>query len=438
MTKKLISMTEKELSRHGIIKNLIAKAINGTDAAKQLGLSTRQTRRLKAKVIKNSTQGLIHGNRGRQGNRRLDETIIQTAKVYLKEKYYDFGPTFASEKLNENHNLKISRETLRGIMIDMGLWRPKSRKQAKNRHFWRPRKESFGELQQFDGSYCRWFGDEETCLLLSVDDATSRITHGEFGRSESVKEVFGFWQEYFLANGLPLSIYLDKFSTYKINHKNAADNSEMITQFQRAMNQTGVKLIVAHSPEAKGRIERMFGTLQDRLTKELRLAKIKTIDEANKFLKEYLPKFNEKFAVVPTKRANLHNQLSKTLKEKLPQIFSIQAERKVNNDYTIMFKTKFFQLNDRQPTTVYKKDAVVVEEHLNGEIKISHNGHYLNYRELPSRPQKQIAVELAAITTRKPTNWKPAINHPWRRTLIFNKQMSFVSSQRQNIVLNAT
>lgn len=414
MTQELISMTEKELLRHGIIKSLIDGAINGTDAAKQLSLSIRQTKRLKAKVIKNGARGLIHGNRGRESNRCFDDTIIEKAKKHLKEKYYDFGPTFASEKLSEDHKIKINKETIRDIMTEMGLWHPRPRKQPKQKHFWRPRKDNYGELEQFDGSYHKWFGEDETCLLLSVDDATGKITHGQFGYNESVMAVFDFWWGYLEHNGLPISIYLDKFSTYKINHKNASDNEDLITQFQRATRHVGVKLIFAHSPEAKGRIERMFETLQDRLVKELRLAGITTINEANKFLQEYIPIFNAKFAVVPARRANLHKTLSQKTKEQLPRIFSIQNKRQVNNDYTVMFKNNFYQLNDTQPTTVYKKDAVIVEEHMNGNLKINLHGYYLNYLKLPKKPEKEININLPALTVRKPNNWKPPLHHPWR------------------------
>lgn len=433
MTHKLIAMTEKELLRHNIIKNLIAGVINGTDAAKQMGLSVRQTKRIKARVVKNGAQGLIHGNRGRESNRHLDIEMIKKAKKYLREKYYDFKPTFASEKLDENHHIAINKETVRKIMSEMGLWKPKPRKNPKKRHLWRPRKDNYGEMEQFDGSYHKWFGNEETCLLLSVDDATGKITYSQFGYDESVKAVFAFWQDYLLTNGLPLAIYLDKFSTYKVNHVSAVDNSELLTQFQRAMNRAGVKLIVAHSPEAKGRIERMFQTLQDRLVKELRLAGIVAIDEANKFLKEYIPKFNAKFAVVPARRKNLHKLLNKTMEEKLPQIFSIQKERKVNNDYTIMFKNKFYQLNDMQPTTVYKKDTIVVEERLDGAIKINLKGHYLNYLELPERPKKEIDVKLPALTLRKPTFWKPPADHPWRKYSFIIKRQAYKTKVEQSV-----
>lgn len=422
MAQNLISMTEKELARVDVVKNLIAGKINGVDASKQIDLSTRQVGRIKAKVKKYGIMSLIHAGRGKQSNRKLKDDLVEKAKKCLKEKYYDFGPTFASEKLKEIEKININKETLRIIMDEMGLRKIKSKKQSKNRHIWRARKDNYGEMQQFDGSYHIWFGDEEYCLLLSVDDATGKITYAGFSCNEGIKAVFGFWLEYFDKHGLPLSIYLDKFSTYKINHKNAVDNKEMITQFQRAMNQIGVKLITAHSPQAKGRVERMNGTLQDRLVKELRLAGITTIEEANKFLAEYIPKFNALFAVVPQRRKDLHKKLDRSVKVKLPQIFSIQNERKINNDYTVRFENNYFQLDEQQPTTVYKRDPVIIEEHLNGENKINLKGHYLNYRVLPERPKKEINIKLAALTTQKQNSYKPPIDHPWRTQFLFNKR----------------
>ena len=415
MTQKLISMTARELSRYDIIKNLIDRKINGTDAAKQIGVSVRHIKRLKARAVKFGAEGLIHRSRGREGNRKLNDGIIALAKKHLEETYYDFGPTLAAEKLLENHQIKINKETVRLIMADMGLWKSKPRKQPKQRHSWRPRKDNYGEMEQFDGSYHKWFGQEETCLLLSADDATGKITHGQFDYSEGVKEVFDFWWGYFEKNGLPLSIYLDKFSTYKVNHKHAVDNHDLITQFERAMKQSGVKLITAHSPEAKGRIERMFETLQDRLVKEFRLADIKTMEKANEFLREYMPKFNAKFAVVPLRKKDLHQKLNVSAKEKLPQTFSIQSERKINNDYTIRFKNKYYQLDKTQPITVYKKDAVIMEELLNGIIRINLKGRYLNYWLLPEKPKKEINVKLPALTNREPNGWKPPVDHPWRK-----------------------
>lgn len=422
MGQELICMSRKELSRHDIIKDLINGKINGTDASKQIGVSVRHIKRLKRKVVKYGAEGLMHKSRGRIGNRKLNAEIIEKAEKLLKKKYYFCGPTLTSEKLEENHSIEINKETIRKMMTDLELWKPRPRKQPKKWHVWRARKDNFGEMEQFDGSYHIWFGEEESCLLLSVDDAKGKITHAKFDINESTIAVFKFWTEYFDINGLPLSIYLDKYSTYKINHKNAIDNKDMLTQFQRAMNQVGVEPITAHSAEAKGRIERMFQTLQDRLVKELRLAGITTIEEANKFLKEYIPKFNAKFAVVPKRKKNLHKKLDKQTKEKLPQIFSIQNQRKVNNDYTIMFKNNFFQLDREQSTTVYKKDTVIVEEHLDGVIKLRLRDCYLNYTALPERPKKIIDIKLTALTRQKQGSYKPPADHPWRKQFLTNRQ----------------
>jgi len=422
---EIITMSQKESLRYDIIQCLINGKIDGTEAAKQTNLSTRQVRRLKSKVKKRGFRGIIHGNRGKESNSKMSDKKMKRIKSIIKERYHDFGPTFATEKLEENHQIAVSKEKLRLLMIDWKLWKVKPRKQSREWHVWRKRKDNYGEMQQFDGSYHLWLEDrfEELCLLLSIDDATGIITHAKFDYNESVVAVFGFWMEYFAKNGLPVSVYLDKYSTYKINHKNAVDNKDMITQFQRAMNQVGVRPITAHSAEAKGRVERVFQTLQDRLVKEMRLTDISTIAEANEFLKEYIPKFNAKFAVVPSKKANLHKKVNERLEERLSQIFSIQDERKVNNDYTIMFKKRYFQLDQEQPTTVYKKDTVIIEEHPDNTIKINLKGHYLNYTILPERPKKEIDIKLPAITVKKQSVWKPPTDHPWRKQLIFGNKL---------------
>jgi len=430
---KTITMTQKEAMRYDVIQNLVAGEIDSTEASKQISLSVRQVKRLKAKVKKNGIKGIIHGNRNKESNRKISNEKIKEVENIVKKKYHDFGPTFTAEKLKEDHRIIISKETLRLFMADWGLWQIKPRKQSKKWHVWRARKNNFGEMQQFDGSYHHWLEDrfEELCLLLSIDDATGNVTHAKFDYNESTMAVFKFWTEYFAQNGLPVSIYLDKYSTYKINHKNAVDNKDIITQFERAMNQTGVRPITAHSAEAKGRVERVFQTLQDRLVKEMRLHNISTIEDANGFLKEYIPKFNAKFAVVPNKKANLHKKVNKQLEEKLPQIFSVQDERKVNNDYTIMFKTKYFQLDQKQPTTVYKKDTVIIEEHLDNTLKVNLKGHYLNYKVLPERPKKQIDIKLSAITGKKQSSWKPPIDHPWRTQLIFSDKLK---AEKPNLI----
>jgi len=230
--------------------------------------------------------------------------------------------------------------------------------------------------------------------------------------NEGVEAVFRFWKEYLTEKGAPLAIYLDKFSTYKVNHKNAVDNKDLMTQFERAMQQLNIRVIHAHTPQAKGRVEKMNGTLQRRLVKELRLNNIDTVTAANTFLKEtFLPKFNRQFKVVPKKKADLHRKQDGV---NLDKILSIQSERTVNNDYTIRFKSNYYQLSEIQPATVYKKDKVIIEEHLSGDIKIALRDKYLTYTTLPQRPKKEIKINLPALTNRKPTNWKPPLNHPWR------------------------
>lgn len=426
---QLITMTKKEARRYEIIKDLLAKKIDGSEAAKQINLSVRQTKRLKAAVNHFGVKGIIHGNRGQKGNHQIDEEIISRVKEYLKETYRDFNPLLAQEHLRDDCKIQLSKETVRQLMISEKLWHPRKRGELK-KHFWRERKDNYGEMEQFDGSYHDWFEGRneavvglEQCLLLSVDDATGKITNVVFEDNESVEAVFRFWKGYFEDKGLPNAIYLDKFSTYKVNHKNAVDNQELMTQFERAMNQLGIKVIHANSPQAKGRVEKMNGTLQRRLVKELRLRNINTIPEANTFLKEtFIPKFNRQFAVVPKKENDLHRRLDDKKTLELDKILSVQSERKINNDYTVRFKNSYYQLTETQPTTVYKKDRIIVEEHLNGEIKISIRNHYLNYLCLPERPKKEINVKLAALTTRQPANWKPPAGHPWRRQFLFTKK----------------
>ncbi len=419
---KLIAMTQRELSRHTIIQNLIAGKINGTMAAKQIGLSVRQIRNIKTRVKRYGPNGIIHRNRGKPSNRRIPEQKVRQMKEIVKEKYYDFGPTFATEKLDTEHQIKISKEKLRHLMIKWKLWKSKPRKQNKEYRSWRPRKEQYGEMQQFDGSYHRWFEHRalECCLLATIDDATGKLTKLKFGKNESVVAVFRFWKEYVQNKGKPLSIYLDKYSTYKINHKSAVDNKNLLTKFQRAMKELDIKLIVAHSAQGKGRVERLFKTLQDRLVKELRLRNISTIDKANKFLEqEFISMFNQRFSVLAQKKGNLHQKLTKLNKERLDRIFSIQEYRVINNDFTIRYENKWFQLAEKQPCLVLRKDRVLIEQRLNGQIFISLRNRYLNYIELPSRPEK-VKMKVVALAGIKQT-WKPPANHPWRKTFLVKK-----------------
>ena len=418
--KELITMTNKEGGRYEIIKNLIDGKINGTEASKQIGLCVRQIKNIKARVIKEGLKGIVHKGRGRSGNRRMPETQIDKIELIVKTKYHDFGPTLAAEKLDELHGMIIGKEKLRQLMIGWDLWKPKPRKANKEYRHWRQRKEYYGEMEQFDGSYHRWFEDRapECCLLASIDDAKKEITRLEFGRGEGVIPVFTFWKGYVERKGKPISVYLDRHSTYKQNQKSVFDDPNSLTQFQRAMEiDLGVKIIHAYSPQGKGRVERLFKTLQDRLIKEMRLAGISTIEEGNKFAEEiFIPKFNAKFSVVPQKKRNLHKPLTKFESQNLDKIFSIYDARVVNNDFTVRFKCLWFQLSKIQSCLVLRKDRVQIEERIDGQIFISLRNKYLNYTLLPGRPEK-INVK-PAVSKKIRYTWKPAADHPWRKPFV--------------------
>lgn len=420
---KLITMSAKEIDRFAVIGNLIKGKINGTEAATQLRLTTRQVRRIKKRFNPARPQSLAHQRRGQPSNRKLKPPFIDNIVKLLKETYVGFGPTLAAEKLLERDKIKVSDETLRTIMTDHKLWKPKARKKNKQHRAWRPRKENYGTMIQYDGCYHHWFEAraDECCLLLAVDDATGQITQAVFAHHEGIEPTFAFWQAYVANQGKPGSIYLDKFSTYKINHRAAKDNSELITQFQRACLELNIELISAHSPEAKGRVERMFETLQDRLVKELRLRGISDMETANTFLTEiFIPAFNEKFGVVPAKRANLHRPLTNPDKQNLTSIFSVHSTRVVMNDFTVRFKNQYCQLNQEQPLTVCRKDEVLIEEHLDGTIKLKLRDKELNYTVLPKRPEKAYQLKIPALTSGKPT-YRPPADHPWRKQILANK-----------------
>ena len=415
-----IPMTEKDIARLNIINKLIEGSVTEAWAAEQLGLSARQVRRLKRGVLERKSSAVVHGLRGRPGNHRIPQAAVDEASRLLREKYPDFKPTFAAEKL-ETHGISLSKEKVRALMTVLGLWKPKQAKESQPHRSWRPRKERYGAMEQFDGSYHRWFEDraDEYCLLAAIDDARGTITRAEFGRSESVREVAAFWKGYVLEKGKPISIYLDKFSTYKVNHKNATDNHELMTQFQRMTKEIGVDLVTAHSPEAKGRVERLFGTLQDRLVKELRLASIGTIPEANAFLRDvFIPAFNARFGVVPVDAGDAHRALTEGETANLDAIFSLQSMRKVANDFTVRFENQWLQLERVQPCSVFRNDTVLLEKRLDGTLHMRLRGKYLAFKVLPERPPKEKERVPALVPKKEREPWKPPANHPWKRPFL--------------------
>ena len=411
-------MTTIERLRLRVIEDLTDGLINGTTAANKLSLSVRQVKRLKAEFKNKGHEGLIHGSRGRPGSRKIDINLEKNIVKIINDKYHDFGPLLAHEKLQEFHQIKLGHETIRAIMIRNQIWQ--SHKRKRSQYFsWRDRRSSYGELQQFDGSYHNWFEGRnpslpEVCLLASIDDTTGKITHAKFDHNESVTAVFRFWWEYIELNGIPTEIYLDKFSTYKINHKMAEDNTDLPTQFKRAMKELGTSLISANTPQAKGRIERLFETLQDRLVKEMRLLNIDNIESANIFLKDrFVPWFNSRFAVTSKSRLDCHRSLDPTSWSKLKSIFAKHYVRGINNDFTIQYRTKWYQLKQIQPLTVYKTDKVLIEERLDESIAIKYKDSYLNFFELPEKPLKVNRTPI--VLTEHKSNWIPPVDHPWRQ-----------------------
>lgn len=412
-----ITMSLSEIKKYDIIKKVISKELNGSEAAELLNLTSRHIRRLKKKVSGNGIKTLAHGNRGKPGNRRLSDKENKKIADLIRRKYPDFGPTLATEKLIELNKIERSRGAIRAIMIREEIWKPKSKKKETHRE-WRQRKASKGELVQYDGSYEHWFEDRgpEVCLLASIDDADSEV-RARFDEHEGVEPTFSYWRNYIENCGKPNAIYVDRFSTYSMNHKLAKENPDTLTQFERAMKELNIGIIHAHSPQAKGRVEKLFRTLQDRLIKELRLAGISAIKEANEFLeKKFLPKFNAKFMVEPRAKANLHKNLNEQEKKKLDSVFSRQYVKSVMNDFTISHKKKCYQLEKIQPATICKQDKVTVEEQIDGSIKIRLRSKYLNYRLLPEKPKKINSKGSLSWVIPQSKGHTPSPNHPWRQT----------------------
>jgi transposase len=409
-----IVMSEKEAKYAEILQRIRDGKLSQKEGAERLSLTTRHVRRLSRRFEQGGLPGLVHGNRGRPSNRKVSDEERERIVSLIRERYADFRPTFAREKLQELNDIDRDPKTIRAIMVEAGLWKPKVRKKEKHRS-WRERRACFGDMQQYDGSYEYWFEDRgpKCCLLASIDDATGIVTRAVFEGHEGVEPTFRFWQAYLETYGKPVSIYVDKFSTYSMNHETAKENSDTLTQFERAMKECGVELIRANSPQAKGRVERLFETLQDRLVKELRLAGISTPDEANRFLEErFLPLFNARFSVVPRERGDHHMKLRNREREALPSVFSRQCERVVKKDFTVIYDKAWYQLSEEQPVTVYTGDRVCVEERLDGSIRFRLRGKYLRSCQLPERP-KRVERSVTALSPRAP--YTPAKDHPWRK-----------------------
>jgi hypothetical protein len=374
-----------------------------------LGLSERQVRRLVKDVRDQGDRGVIHGLRGRASNRRIPEAIRERTISLYQARYPDFGPTLATEKLMECDGLKVSDETLRRWLIEAGFW--KKRRKRSGWRQWRPRKECFGQMVQMDGSHHDWLEGRGPKLVLMayIDDATNTI-YGRFYDYEGTLPAMDSFTGYVRKYGLPMSVYLDRHTTYKSPKKltewEEVEGIESLSQFERALKELGVEVIHALSPQAKGRIERLFGVLQDRLVKEMRLEGIMTKEQANAFLKEYLPRYNERFGVCPANEADAHVKLPSQVD--LNRYLCIKTERTIRKDNTIALDGKLYQIEERG------SKKVVVEERLDGSLHVISKGVSLRYREITERPKKEVVPKTDAREFNRPL--KPAKDHPWKRS----------------------
>lgn len=404
----IVVMSLGEVKRLKVIQSAIERRVTQKTAASMLGFSERQVRRLIKAVREEGDRGVIHKSRGRSSNRRFSDEIRRKVLSLYKGRYPDFGPTLATEKLLELDGIKISDETLRKWLIEGGLWK-KRRKRSIYRQ-WRPRKDCFGEMVQLDGSHHDWLEGRGPKLVLMayIDDATN-TTYARFYDYEGTMPAMDSFKGYVRKYGLPISVYLDRHTTYKSSKKltqwEEVEGIELLSQFERALKELGLEVIHALSPQAKGRVERLFGVLQDRLVKEMRLRDIKTKDEANKFLEEYLPRYNERFKVCPANETDAHVRLPGHVD--LDNYLCIKRTRTVRKDNTIALDGRLYQIEERSG----KK--VVVEERIDGTLRIISKGASLRYKEITERPEQKLVAKTDMRVHNRPQ--KPSNDHPWKR-----------------------
>lgn len=367
-------MSEKEISRYDLMHQVKLKKLNQVKAAELLGITDRHFRRLWKSYQKEGPSALISKKRGKPSNNRKPPKLKEKVIGLAKGTYLGCGPSFICDKLVEEHQLKVSVETLRKWMIEANIWEARAQRRPKI-HQSRQRRSQIGDLIQMDGSPHDWFeGRRERCCLLGfIDDATSMIMHLKFVEAETTASYFTALREYFDKHGRPQNFYCDRFSVFRVNNDKAGYKKSGLTQVGRALKELDVGLICANSPQAKGRIERLFGVLQDRLIKELRLKGISTLEEANNYICSYIEKHNSKFSVKPEKEGNLHRKLLR--EHKMDRILCYKEERTLSKNLEISYGQKILQIKTERPTYAMRGAKVQVLENLEGKVII---GTYLN------------------------------------------------------------
>lgn len=413
----IIMLSQRELKILHVVKKVIEGLIKQNKAAKMLLISIRQVRRIMRRIKREGDKGIVHRSRGKACGRKISSEVKNKVISLYRGKYQGFGPTLMMEKLEEAEGIKISDETIRLWLIESGD-REKERKGRKHRE-WRARRESLGEMVQMDGSHHNWFeGRGGKCVLMGyIDDATGKV-FGKFYGYEGTIPAMDSFKGYIQRYGIPMSIYLDRHTTYKSTAKPTIEDElngrKALSEFERAMKEMGVEVKHAYSPQAKGRIERLFNTMQDRLVKEMRLKGISTLEEANKFLEGYLPVYNKKFEVKAKTDKDFHREIGKGMK--IEEILCIKTERTVKNDFTISYNSRLYQILDKT-----NRRKVIVEEHIDGSMVVTNNGVALRFKEITDKPEKIVEREsILKFTEKKYTGHIPPKDHPWRK-FSFNK-----------------
>ncbi|MEE9909931.1 ISNCY family transposase [Brucella intermedia] len=391
----LVTMSERDLQRIEVLSKVSAGRMTMVSAAHVLDLSERQVRRLLERMQTGGAASIRHRAIGRPSNNRITDGVRDYAVTLVRERYADFGPTLAAEKLAECDGLCVSRETLRRWMVDAGIWL--SRKQRRRFHQPRIRREAYGELVQIDGSEHRWFEDRgpPCSLLVFVDDATGRLMQLRFVRSESAFTYFEALELYLKHHGAPIAFYSDKHAVFRVAKKDARGGQGM-TQFGRALCELNIEILCANSSQAKGRVERMNRTLQDRLVKELRLAGIDNMEAGNAFLPGFMEDYNTRFAITPARPDDLHRPMNLT-PDRLAEILCKREQRYVGAQLTFSFERQRIMLEETDITRGLVGRYVETYAYADGRLDVRWKGHSLPYRVF----DKDQRVTHAAITENK-------------------------------------
>jgi hypothetical protein len=408
-----LRMSVKERRRMELLGKVKERVLTLVKAAELAGVSYRQMKRLWARHKEEGDAGLIHRSRGRASNRQRAPEIKRAILARYEERYLDFGPTLACEYLAKD-GWDVDPETLRRWLMAAGLW--KKRRRRKQHRQWRERRAQRGELIQMDGSHHDWFEGRRgwAVLMVMIDDATNR-TYARFYEGESTYAAMDIFARYVRSRGLPQALYVDRDSIYRCERQARIDEDlrgeSPETQFGRAMRQLQVNLILANSPQAKGRVERRNAVFQDRLVKALRLEGIRTIEEANEYLeKVFLKDLNRRFTCRAREAGDLHRKMPHGLR--LAQVLGWEEPRQVQNNWTIRWRNRFFQIHRQHERLRLPGRRIKVFEKLNGSIELRYRGESLRYRELPAPP----ATKKTSPKRRQRKRSIPSDDHPWKRS----------------------